>query len=168
MLIFVLIIGLFFLAVAVTMVMRAVGTPGGRSSETLDQIDAYGFAGTLPAGSSDDQVGFKERMDSLSGAIGRWAASRFTRFKLPDYRARLVSAGMYNASPERLLGMQFLTAVAFTFGVVHPRGSRRHARLDPHLRRDRRGDLRLDRPRVRRRPQGAQAPRPDREGPART
>ena len=71
MLIFVLIIGLFFLAVAVTMVMRAVGTPAGRSSDTLDQIDAYGFAGTLPAGSSGDQVGFKERMDSLSGAIGR-------------------------------------------------------------------------------------------------
>ena len=115
MLIFVLIIGLFFLAVAVTMVMRAVGTPGGRSSETLDQIDAYGFAGTLPAGSSEDQVGFKERMDSLSGAIGKWAASRFTRFKLPDYRARLISAGMYNASPERLLGMQFLCAVVFAF-----------------------------------------------------
>jgi tight adherence protein C len=117
MLIFVLIIGLFFLAVAVTMVMRAVGTPGGRSSETLEQIDAYGFAGSLPVGSSSEhQVGFKERMDSLSGAVGRWAASRFTRFKLPDYRARLISAGMYNASPERLLGTQFLMAVAFTAG----------------------------------------------------
>ena len=115
MLIFVLIIGLFFLAVAVTMVMRAVGTPGGRSSETLEQIDAYGFAGALPAGSSDPEVRFKERMDSLTGAIGRWAASRFSRFKLPDYRRRLIAAGMYNASPERLLGMQFLGAVAFSF-----------------------------------------------------
>ena len=45
MLIFVLIIGLFFLAVAVTMVMRAIGTPGGRSSETLDQIDEWIAAG---------------------------------------------------------------------------------------------------------------------------
>jgi tight adherence protein C len=57
-------------------------------------------------------------MDSLSGAIGRWAASRFSRFKLPDYRSRLVSAGMYNASPERLLGMQFLTAVGLVFAWI--------------------------------------------------
>jgi tight adherence protein C len=116
MLIFVLIIGLFFLAVAVTMVARAVGTPAGRSSETLEQIDAYGFAGSLPAGTKSESPGFKERMDSLSGAIGRWASTRFTRFKLPDYRARLISAGMYDTSPERLLGMQFLTAVAFAMG----------------------------------------------------
>src|SRR5262245_41980859 len=117
MLIFVLIIGLFFLAIAVTMVARAMGTPGGRSSETLDQIDAYGFAGTLPSSTRpEDHVGFKERMDSLTGAIGRWAASRFSRFQLPDYRARLISAGMYTASPERLLGMQFLTAVGLAFG----------------------------------------------------
>ena len=115
MLIFILIIGLFFLAVAVTMVMRAVGTPAGRSSDALEQIDAYGFAGTLPTSDHPgDRVGFKERMDSLSGAVGRWAASRFQRFQLPDYRARLISAGMYNASPERLLGMQFLTAVGAT------------------------------------------------------
>ena len=119
MLIFVLIIGLFFLAVAVTMVARAVGTPGGRSSETLDQIDAYGFAGSLPMpAGSDQKVGIKERMDSLSGAVGRWAATRFTRFKLPDYRARLISAGMYNASPERLLGMQFLTSVGLTMAWI--------------------------------------------------
>ena len=119
MLIFVLIIGLFFLAIAVTMVARAVGTPGGRSSDTLDQIDAYGFAGSLPAGSdSEHHIGLRERMDSLSGAIGRWAASRFSRFKLPDYRSRLVSAGMYNASPERLLGMQFLTAVGLVFAWI--------------------------------------------------
>ena len=116
MLIFVLIIGLFFLAIAVTMVARAVGTPGGRSSETLEQIDAYGFAGTLPTPSgSEHAVNFRERMDSLTGAVGRWAASRFSRFQLPDYRKRLISAGMYNASPERLLGMQFLGAVGGVF-----------------------------------------------------
>ena len=116
MLIFVLIIGLFFLAVAVTMVARAVGTPAGRSSETLEQIDAYGFAGSLPTSTgSEHHVDFKDRMGSLTGSIGRWAASRFSRFQLPDYRKRLISAGMYNASPERLLGMQFLGAVGGVF-----------------------------------------------------
>ncbi len=116
MLIFVLIIGLFFLAIAVTMVARAVGTPAGRSSETLEQIDAYGFAGSLPTPTgSEHHVDFKDRMGSLTASIGRWAASRFSRFQLPDYRKRLISAGMYNASPERLLGMQFLGAVGGVF-----------------------------------------------------
>ena len=116
MLIFVLIIGLFFLAIAVTMVARAVGTPAGRSSETLEQIDAYGFAGSLPTPTgSEHHVDFKDRMGSLTSSIGRWAATRFSRFQLPDYRKRLISAGMYNASPERLLGMQFLGAVGGVF-----------------------------------------------------
>ena len=117
MLIFVLIIGLFFLAVAVTMVMRAVGDSGRALLRDARADRRVRLRRSAPARvAPSNQVGFKERMDSLSGAIGRWAASRFTRFKLPDYRARLVSAGMYDASPERLLGMQFLTAVAFTFG----------------------------------------------------
>ena len=128
MLIFVLIIGLFFLAVAVTMVMRAVGTPGGRSTETLEQIDAYGFAGTLPAGSSDgEQVG-RPRADGLAERRDRQVpASRFSRFKLPDYRARLISAGCTTSSPERLLGMQVLGAIGGAFALVaaRPAGRRR-------------------------------------------
>jgi tight adherence protein C len=116
MLTFVLIIGLLFLAVGVTMVMRAVGAPGGRSTEPLEQIDAYGFAGTLPSPTSDhEHASVRERMGSISGAIGRYLSSRFTRFKLPDYRTRLISAGMYNVTPERLLGMQALGAIGGAF-----------------------------------------------------
>ena len=116
MLIFIFLIGLLLLAVGVTMVARAMGTPGGRSTETLDQIDAYGFAGTLPTrGDDHEPLTVRERVDSLAGGIGRYLSSRFTRFKLPDYRARLISAGMYNVSPERLLGLQALTAIGATF-----------------------------------------------------
>jgi tight adherence protein C len=116
MLTFVLIIGLFLLAIGVTMVARAAGTPGARSTEPLEQIDAYGFAGTLPRPAGEgEHVSVRERMGSLSGAIGRYLASRFSRFKMPDYRARLVSAGMYNVSPERLLGLQLLTAIGAAF-----------------------------------------------------
>ena len=116
MLVFVLIIGLFFLAVGVTMVVRAVGTPGARSTEPLEQIDAYGFAGTLPSRTSDgEHPTVRERMGSLSSAMGRYLSTRFSRFKLPDYRTRLISAGMYNVTPERLLGMQGLGAIGGAF-----------------------------------------------------
>jgi tight adherence protein C len=116
MLIFVFIIGLLLLAVGVTMVARAVGTPGSRSTQPLEQIDAYGFAGTLPASGDDrERASVRERMGSVSGAIGRYLSSRFDRFKLPDYRSRLISAGMYNVSPERLLGTQALGAIGGPF-----------------------------------------------------
>ena len=114
---FVLIIGLFLLAIAVTMVARAAGTPGGRSTDTLEQIDHYGFAGSLPTSTGEhDGPTFRERMDSFSGSIGRYLASRFSRFKLPDYRTRLIAAGMYSVSPERLLGFQAIGAVVGAFG----------------------------------------------------
>ena len=113
---FVLILGLLLLAAAVTMVARAIATPGARSTDTLDQIDAYGFAGTLPTSSAEhDRPSVGEWFGSLSGATGRWLTSRSSRFKLPDYRSRLISAGMYTASPERLLGMQLLTALGLAF-----------------------------------------------------
>ena len=67
---FILIIGLLLLAVAVVMLARAVATPGNRP-ETIEQIGAYGFAGTLPASGTDDGPGARARLDDLTGAIGR-------------------------------------------------------------------------------------------------
>jgi hypothetical protein len=40
----ILILGLFLLAVAVTMVLRALTSPRGPSTETIEQIGHYGFA----------------------------------------------------------------------------------------------------------------------------
>ena len=114
MLYFVLIIGLFFLAVAVTMVARAVITPGRRSTETLDQIGAYGFAGSLPA-SQDAGPTIKARFDDITGSLGHYIARRFTRLRGSNYRQRLIAAGMYTTTPERLLGTQFLSAVFLAF-----------------------------------------------------
>ena len=50
----VLILGLFLLAVAVTMVLRALTAPRGPSTETIEQIGHYGFAGSLPAAGGDE------------------------------------------------------------------------------------------------------------------
>ena len=112
---FIAILALFFLAIAVTMVIRAVTTPGGPSSETLEQISHYGFAGTLPASDQGDGRGFKERFGDLASGIGRMLTHRFERFRGRDNRARLIAAGMYTTTPERLLGTQFLSALGGGF-----------------------------------------------------
>jgi tight adherence protein C len=104
----ILIIGLFLLAIAVMMVARAVTTPG--RSETIDQIGAYGFAGSLPT-AVDEGPDLRVRLGDLSGSIGRWLARHITRLRGRDYRSRLVAAGMYTTTTERLLGTQFLCAV---------------------------------------------------------
>jgi tight adherence protein C len=119
---FILIIGLFFLAVAVVMLARAATAPGGHSSETLDQIGAYGFGGTLPT-DSEPHAKLGVRLGDLITELGRRLGTRFSRLKGNDYRARLISAGMYNTTPERLLGMQFVSALVaallwVAFGTV--------------------------------------------------
>ena len=111
----ILLIGLILLAVAVTMVTRALLIPWGRSSETLDQIGAYGFAGTLPSGETQRQAGLRSRFDSISGAVGAYLTQRFSRLKSRDMRSRLISAGMYETTPERVTGTQFLLAVGSLF-----------------------------------------------------
>ena len=105
----VLILGLFLLAIAVTMVLRALTTPAGPSTETLEQISAYGFAGTLPT-AVEQGPSLRTRMGDITGATGEALSRRFSRLRGKDYRARLISAGMYTTTPERLLGTQFLGA----------------------------------------------------------
>jgi tight adherence protein C len=114
---FVLILGLVLVAFAVTMVVRALTTPSGPSSDTLEQISAYGFAGTLQnsASTAEPMPSFGSRFADLTTAIGRWIGSRFGRLRGRDYRARLISAGMYTTSPDRLLGTQVLGAIALAF-----------------------------------------------------
>src|SRR6476619_3606631 len=106
----VLILGLGLIAVAVTMVVRALTAPSGPSTETIEQIGAYGFAGSLPAGGTEPRPSLGSRLNDLTSDIGRWIGRHFSRFRGADYRTRLISAGMYTTTPERLLGTQFLGA----------------------------------------------------------
>ena len=112
---FILIIGLLLLAMGVTMLLRGVTTPAGPSTETIEQISAYGFGGTLPSSDADAGTDLRARFDDITGTVGRWFGSRFTRFKGKDYRTRLIAAGMYTTTPERLLGVQVLGAVGLPF-----------------------------------------------------
>jgi tight adherence protein C len=113
---FILILGLFLVAVAVIMVIRAMATPAGPSTETIEQISAYGFAGSLPSSANAaPKTSLGTRLSDFTADVGRWLGRHSSRFKGPDYRARLISAGMYTTTPERLLGTQFLGAIAAAF-----------------------------------------------------
>jgi len=112
---FIAVIALFFLAIGVTMLVRGLLTPGGPSSETLEQIGAYGFGGSLPASGVEEHRDLRSLFDDVAGGIGRVLGRRFRRLKGKNYRTRLIAAGMYTTTPERLLGVQFLAAVGGAF-----------------------------------------------------
>jgi len=111
---FVLILGLLFLAMGITFLIRGATTPAGPSTETIEQISAYGFAGTLPV-AEDAGPNARARFDDLLGNLGTWFGSRFAGLRGKDYRSRLIAAGMYTTTPERLLGIQVLGAVGGAF-----------------------------------------------------
>jgi tight adherence protein C len=108
---FILVIGLFFLAIGVTLLIRGVMTPAGPSTETIEQIGHYGFGGSLPDKADESAFDLRSALDDFVGRVGRWVSTRFKRANGRDYRSRLIAAGMYQTTPERLLGVQFLAAV---------------------------------------------------------
>jgi tight adherence protein C len=112
---FILIIGLVLLAMGITMLIRGATTPAGPSTETIEQISAYGFGGTVPAAGDEAKPDLRARFDDVLGSVGSWFGSRFSRFKGRDYRTRLIAAGMYSTTPERLLGIQVIGAIGGAF-----------------------------------------------------
>jgi tight adherence protein C len=106
-----LIIGLTLLAFAVATIARVVIDARTRPVGTLTQIERYGFG----AAAIDVQDDSRERrsVDRLASNIGHHLGKRLSWFKEEEVRTRLVSAGMYTVTPNRLLGYQVMLAVAF-------------------------------------------------------
>ena len=112
---FILVIGLVLLAMGITMLIRGATSPAGPSTETIEQISAYGFGGTIPAAGDEARPPLRARFDDVLGSVGAWFGTRFSRFKGRDYRTRLIAAGMYSTTPERLLGIQVVGAIGGAF-----------------------------------------------------
>lgn len=103
--------GLIFLGVAVMMLLR--GLMFGRSSETVEQIGAYGFTGSFTAPSEkthDRSIG--RLLDRLADWLGTTLGERVTTLRERELRSRLVAAGMYTVTPRRLIGYQLILAAA--------------------------------------------------------
>jgi tight adherence protein C len=110
----ILIIGLGLLGLAVTMVLRAFFPSAGHSTDALDQIGAYGYAGALPEGDGAPRRSFLTWADDLASSVGAWVGEHFSSLKPANLRARLISAGMYDVTPERVLGYKVALPVVGT------------------------------------------------------
>ena len=107
---FVLLFGVLLLGLAVTFVVRALTSSAGPSAETLQQIGAYGFAGSLPT-SDEPRPSVRTTLGEIASTAGAWVNRRFSRVNAKDTRSRLIAAGMYTTTPERFFGTQLLCAI---------------------------------------------------------
>jgi tight adherence protein C len=118
---FLLVAGLGFLAAGVTLVARALVTPTGRSTETLDQISAYGYVAAehdsrRRAGSRTRS--FRESLDRVATRLGDAIAPHLSVLSERAIRERLVRAGMYGTSTRKVIGYQILLAFGGAFAWV--------------------------------------------------
>ncbi len=107
-----LIIGLFLVGAAMTLVLRALLSPSRRSVETVESIGSYGFQGTTTVDTGGEGLERRRPLDELAGSLGEFFAGRFSLMRESELRRRLVAAGMYSTTPRKFIGYQFLSAVA--------------------------------------------------------
>ena len=166
MLIFVLIIGLFFLAVGVTMLARAVGSARRALDRDARPDRRVRLRRPLPR---------RRTIASARSSASGWARSRARSAGTSSsgsaiQEARLpraaISAGMYNVSPERLLGMQALGAIGGAFAWLLLGAARRRRGVARRVGLRRRRRHRLDGSRDLSSIGAREAPRADRAGPA--
>jgi tight adherence protein C len=118
---FVLIAGLGFLAVAVTLLSRAFFAAGG-SAETLEQIASYGYTAReqkdAPLGSTERAKSIRDALDRIATTLGDAIAPHLSLLSEGTMRERLVRAGMYGASTRKVIGYQILLALSGAIGWV--------------------------------------------------
>jgi tight adherence protein C len=104
----VLILGLLLVGFAVATVIRALTQPS-RTGEVIDQIGAYGYEPTFSTAAQEtpDTRTLEDVAHSLSALVSR--KSRIAREN--ELRARMISAGRYDASPRAFFVRQLLFAV---------------------------------------------------------
>ena len=93
------------------------------SNATIEQIGTYGYVAESAGGSEVEPA--RRPIDALAGRLGDFAAKRTSRGGEARIRDELVSAGMYDTSPRKVLGYQLLVAIAaalLTFWLIPAMG----------------------------------------------
>jgi tight adherence protein C len=106
-----LIIGLLLVAMAAALIVRGLLTPRLRTSRTVEQVSAYGFAASTPEAGSPPRTPVLGFVDSIAAQLGGILARWFGAARENDIRLELVSAGIYSITPRRFLGYRALSLV---------------------------------------------------------
>ena len=114
---FALVIGLIFVAIAVTLLIKGLVVSQDSGPEVVDQIGAYGFTSTTAAG-ADEVVDDRRPLGDLAVSFGNIASKGLAPLRESEIRARLVSAGWYSTTPRAFIGYQLMAAITIAFIFV--------------------------------------------------
>jgi tight adherence protein C len=115
--------GVLLLGAGIAILVVNLGKARG-SNLTIDQIGTYGYVAETTRG-SEVEAAARRPLDSLANRLGDMVARRTSRGGEAKIREKLVSAGMYETTPRKILGYQALVAVAaavLTFWLVPAMG----------------------------------------------
>jgi tight adherence protein C len=114
--------GVLLLGAGVAILVVNLGRSRG-SNLTIEQIGTYGYVAENTGGSEVDAS--RRPLDSLAGRLGDYVGRRTSRSGEQKVREKLISAGMYETTPRKILGYQALAAVALallTFWLIPAMG----------------------------------------------
>jgi tight adherence protein C len=109
-----LVIGLFLTGSAVALFARALIKPRLQATETVAEVQSYGFKARAVAAAREHQpndLALRQRADSLALAVGEALAKQFPSLSVEATRRHLMAAGMYTTSPLKVIGYQALGGV---------------------------------------------------------
>jgi tight adherence protein C len=109
----VLILGLLLLAGAVALLLQGWRFAHSGTSETLEQIGAYGFSAQTHAETAPNQP--TSAVAQIADRVGAFAPRALIGGER-TMREQLAAAGLYNTSPRTVVGYRILLAVALPIG----------------------------------------------------
>ena len=105
------IVGVALIGASAALVGRAVALPRLRAMNRLDQIEAYGFSGSEPAGQAPRALA--GAFDQVAKTLGSFFSGRLEAFSELEMRRELLAAGMYRTTPVTLIGYRVISAASF-------------------------------------------------------
>jgi tight adherence protein C len=115
-----LLIGVMLVALACTLVLRAVLLSRGRTVDTLETIESYGYASAASAAAAAnvDRRGGRTVFDELASYLGNVLARHIGPRQEEEVRRQLMSAGYYSTPPRRFMGYRVFSVVGFVLLYV--------------------------------------------------
>jgi tight adherence protein C len=106
----ILLLSLVLVGVSVTLMTRSFGMGRAKITQTVAQIDAYGF--TTPATAAGPANPARGLLDGLATLLGHTFAARLSALKQAEIRRELMAAGLYTLAPKRFVGYRVIAAAS--------------------------------------------------------
>ncbi|SRR6266545_5980134 len=112
-----LLFGVMLVALSCVLALRAILLSRGRTVDTLETIDAYGYASAASAAAAAAGVergGGRTVFDELASYLGNVLARHIGPKQEAEVRRQLMAAGYYSTPPRRFMGYRVFSVVGLT------------------------------------------------------